>query len=83
MTIILMRYLTSSKAYLIFFLFLSTRYTMVLIYYTFCLLFMMLLRPLLSYKLADCQGSKAIYSALYFLPILILVHSIFGGIICK
>ncbi|KAK3796160.1 hypothetical protein RRG08_018159 [Elysia crispata] len=56
-------------------------YTMILIYYTFCLVFMMVLRPLLSYILGDCQGSKAIYSALYFLPILILVHSVLGGII--
>uniref|UniRef100_A0A0B6YPL7 JNK1/MAPK8-associated membrane protein n=1 Tax=Arion vulgaris TaxID=1028688 RepID=A0A0B6YPL7_9EUPU len=56
-------------------------YTMVMIYYTFSLVFMMLLRPLVSYKLAGCQGSRSIYAALYFLPILILVHSVLGGVI--
>ncbi|XP_005102547.1 JNK1/MAPK8-associated membrane protein isoform X2 [Aplysia californica] len=56
-------------------------YTMVLIYYTLSLVFMMLLRPLFAYKLTGCQGSRSIYAALYFLPILIFIHSIFGGII--
>ncbi|CAG5128076.1 unnamed protein product [Candidula unifasciata] len=56
-------------------------YTVVMIYYTLCLVFMMLLRPFISYKFAACQGSRSIYAALYFLPILILVHSVLAGVI--
>ncbi|BFZ11777.1 hypothetical protein BsWGS_14816 [Bradybaena similaris] len=56
-------------------------YTIVMIYYTLCLVFMMLLRPFISYKFAACQGSRSIYASLYFLPILILVHSILAGVI--
>ncbi|XP_059155612.1 JNK1/MAPK8-associated membrane protein-like isoform X2 [Physella acuta] len=56
-------------------------YTMVMIYYVFSLVFMMLLRPIVAYKLTGCQGSRSIYAALYFLPILILVHSVLAGVI--
>ncbi|CAL1529674.1 unnamed protein product [Lymnaea stagnalis] len=56
-------------------------YTMVMIYYVFSLLFMMLLRPIISYKLPGCQGYRSIYAALYFLPILILIHAVLGGVI--
>lgn len=56
-------------------------YTMVLIYYTLSLLLMMTFRPWLCYRLSSVQGSRSIYAALYFLPILIVIHSVFGGII--
>ncbi|KAK6999242.1 JNK1/MAPK8-associated membrane protein [Biomphalaria glabrata] len=56
-------------------------YSMVMIYYVFSLVFMMLFRPILSYRLQGCQGQKSIYAALYFLPILILIHAVLAGVI--
>jgi len=56
-------------------------YTMVLIFYSISLVLMMMFRPLLCYKVSSIQGSRSIYAALYFLPILIVIHSVLGGII--
>lgn len=56
-------------------------YTIVMVYYAFSLLFMMCLRPLVSIKFVDCMGTKSIYAALYFLPILIVVQAVFGGLL--
>uniref|UniRef100_A0A674AIE6 Jnk1/mapk8 associated membrane protein n=1 Tax=Salmo trutta TaxID=8032 RepID=A0A674AIE6_SALTR len=61
------------------------RYTMVLIYYAFCLVFMMLLRPLLVKKIACGLGKsdrfKSIYAALYFFPILTVLQAVGGGLL--
>lgn len=56
-------------------------YTMVMIYYAFSLVLMLLLRPFVSYKFVESRGTKSIYAALYFLPILIITQAIFGGLI--
>lgn len=60
-------------------------YTMVLIYYAFCLVFMMLLRPLLVKKIACGLGKsdrfKSIYAALYFFPILTVLQAVGGGLL--
>ncbi|KAK3094072.1 hypothetical protein FSP39_023854 [Pinctada imbricata] len=56
-------------------------YTVVLIYYAFSLLFLMLIRPTVSYKLADMKGTKSIYAALYFHPVLILVQAVLSGLL--
>nr|ACO10195.1 JNK1-associated membrane protein [Caligus rogercresseyi] len=67
-------------------------YTLIFVFYVLCLAFMLLLRPLLrsSGALLCCRGGKkrranaggtGIYAALYFLPILALLHAIFGGLI--
>ncbi|KAH9489443.1 hypothetical protein Btru_056385 [Bulinus truncatus] len=56
-------------------------YSMVMIYYVFSLVFMMMFRPILSYRLHGCQGHRSIYAALYFLPILILIHAVLAGVI--
>ena len=49
-------------------------YTISMIYYAFCLLMMMIIRPVISWKFVEGRGSKSIYAALYFLPILIVLQ---------
>lgn len=56
-------------------------YTVVMVYYAFCLLLLMCLRPVVSIKFVECLGTKSIYAALYFLPILIVIQAIFGGLL--
>lgn len=67
--------------------FFFSRYTIVLIYYAFCLVFMMLLRPLLVKKIACGLGKtdrfKSIYAALYFFPILTVLQAVGGGLLCE
>lgn len=58
-------------------------YSMVFVFYTLCLLVMLIIRPALSSKLMPNRGKSAIYSALYFLPALIVVHAIAAGLICE
>ncbi|KAM6973624.1 JNK1/MAPK8-associated membrane protein isoform 2-T2 [Aplochiton taeniatus] len=62
-------------------------YTIVLIYYAFCLMLMMLLRPLLVKKIACGLGKsdrfKSIYAALYFFPILTVLQAVGGGLLCE
>ncbi|KAK3588859.1 hypothetical protein CHS0354_025836 [Potamilus streckersoni] len=56
-------------------------YTMVMIYYAFSLLMLMLMRPLISVKFVESRGTKSMYAALYFLPILIVLQAVFGGLL--
>jgi hypothetical protein len=42
---------------------------------------MICIRPLLSSKFLPGRGRSAIYAALYFLPILSVVHAVGGGLI--
>ncbi|XP_005986488.1 JNK1/MAPK8-associated membrane protein isoform X1 [Latimeria chalumnae] len=60
-------------------------YTIVFIYYAFCLVLMMLLRPLLVKKIACGLGKsdrfKSIYAALYFFPILTVTQAVGGGLL--
>ncbi|KAK7904012.1 hypothetical protein WMY93_016619 [Mugilogobius chulae] len=62
-----------------------TIYTIVLIYYAFCLVMMMLLRPLLVKKIACGLGKsdrfRSIYAALYFFPILTVLQAVGGGLL--
>lgn len=62
-------------------------YTIVLIFYAFCLVLMMMLRPLLVKKIACGLGKsdrfKSIYAALYFFPILTVLQAIGGGLLCE
>ena len=57
------------------------------VYYAFCLVLMMLLRPLLVKKIACGLGKsdrfKSIYAALYFFPILTVLQAVGGGLLCK
>lgn len=65
----------------------SFSYTIVFIYYAFCLVLMMMLRPLLVKKIACGLGKsdrfKSIYAALYFFPILTVLQAVGGGLLCK
>ena len=54
-----------------------------MVYYAFSLLLLMLLRPMISIHFVESKGTKSIYAALYFLPILIVLQAVFGGLICK
>ncbi|XP_060073256.1 JNK1/MAPK8-associated membrane protein-like [Ylistrum balloti] len=56
-------------------------YTISMIYYAFCLLLLMLVRPFVSYTFVQSRGTKSIYAALYFLPILIVLQAVFGGLL--
>lgn len=44
---------------------------------------MLVIRPWICQKFLPRQGKQAIYAAMYFIPILILIHAIIGGLICK
>lgn len=55
---------------------------MVLVFYLLCIVFMVLLRPWLNRAYLR-TGKSAVYCALYFLPILALIHTVAGGLICK
>ncbi|XP_030369516.1 JNK1/MAPK8-associated membrane protein [Scaptodrosophila lebanonensis] len=54
--------------------------TIVLVFYFLCLVNMFLIRPVVSISL-DVRGKAPIYSALYFLPLLTLVHALGCGLI--
>src|SRR6218665_2864914 len=59
------------------------RYTLVFVYYAFCLASMVLVRPLLSVKFVPHHGTKSIYAALFFYPVLICLHAVLAGLVCK
>ncbi|XP_052574944.1 JNK1/MAPK8-associated membrane protein-like [Peromyscus californicus insignis] len=60
-------------------------YTIVLVYYAFCLMFMMLLRPFLVKKIQCSRYMlnpfESIYAALYFFPVLTMVQAVTGGLL--
>lgn len=56
---------------------------MVLYYYAFCVLLLLVFRPVISMKLCEGQGSRCTYAALYFLPITAMIHSTCAGLLCK
>ncbi|OBS69993.1 hypothetical protein A6R68_01466 [Neotoma lepida] len=60
-------------------------YTIVLVYYAFCLVFMLLLRPLLVNKIQRSRYMpnplESFYAALYFFPVLTLLQAIAGGLL--
>ncbi|CAH1793123.1 unnamed protein product [Owenia fusiformis] len=56
-------------------------YTIVMIFLTFDLVMLMLVRPLLSTLCVKRKGTGSIYAALYFLPILVVVQAVCGGLI--
>ncbi|XP_019647655.1 PREDICTED: JNK1/MAPK8-associated membrane protein-like isoform X2 [Branchiostoma belcheri] len=56
-------------------------YTMVFMYYAVSLCLMLLFRPLLSNRLCKNKGAASIYAALYFIPILVVIHAVGAGLI--
>lgn len=59
------------------------RHTMGFVFYGLCIVLMLSIRPYLSKKYLPHTGKMAIYYALYFFPILALLHAVAGGLICK
>lgn len=57
------------------------RFSIVFVFYGLCLISMLLLRPFLASKLLPGRGRNSIYAALYFLPILALIHAVLGGVV--
>lgn len=57
--------------------------TMVLIFYVFCVTFMLLLRPFVNEKCKEKieKAPLAVYYALYAIPLLALIHALFGGLV--
>jgi len=56
-------------------------YTTVFIFYAFSVLLMLILRPGLSSKFLPGRGRNAVYAALYFFPVLALIHGVLGGLV--
>ncbi|KAF0310631.1 JNK1/MAPK8-associated membrane protein [Amphibalanus amphitrite] len=56
-------------------------YSMVFLYYTLSLVAMVTIRPWLAARYLPGSGSRAVFTALYFFPSLVLVHAIFAGIL--
>lgn len=56
-------------------------YTLVFVYYAFSLASMVLVRPLLSAKFVPHHGTKSIYAALFFYPVLVCLHAVLAGLI--
>lgn len=59
------------------------RHTMVFIFYGLCVTIMLLIRPWLVHFFLPKTGGATVYAALYFFPVLAVLHAIFGGLICK
>lgn len=55
---------------------------MVFVFYALGIVLMLLIRPLIVRKFLPKQGKFSIYAALYFYPILALLHAVGGGLIC-
>jgi len=56
-------------------------FTMVFMFYVLCGVIMLIIRPLLTSKLLPRKGRTSIFAALYFLPILSLIHAVGGGLV--
>jgi len=56
-------------------------YTIMLIYYAFCLCMLLLIRPILASKFLPVRGKTSIYAAMYFLPGLAVLHAVAGGLL--
>ena len=56
---------------------------MVFLYYTLSLVAMVTIRPWLATRYLPGSGSRAVFTALYFFPSLVLAHAVFAGILCE
>jgi len=56
-------------------------FSIVFVFLTLNLVAMLAVRPWLSSKLLPGRGRRAVYAALYFLPVYTLLHTICGGLI--
>lgn len=58
-------------------------YTIVFVFYALALLIMLLIRPWVCRKFLPRRSKMSIYAAMYFIPILTLLHAVMGGLLCK
>lgn len=56
-------------------------YTVVFVFYGFALLLMLLIRPWICKKFIPRQSKMSIYAAMYFIPILAVIHALIGGLL--
>ncbi|XP_017883066.1 JNK1/MAPK8-associated membrane protein [Ceratina calcarata] len=56
-------------------------YTMVFVFYALGIAIMLLIRPIVAKKFLPKRGVFSIYAALYFYPILAVLHAVGGGLI--
>ncbi|XP_019881553.1 JNK1/MAPK8-associated membrane protein [Aethina tumida] len=56
-------------------------YTIVFLFYGLSLLLMLLIRPWICRRVFPRQSKMSIYAAMYFIPILVLIHALIGGLL--
>lgn len=56
-------------------------YSLVFVFYVLCGLTMLVIRPGLASRIYPRRGQAAVYDALYFLPILALIHGLGSGLV--
>lgn len=59
------------------------RYTIVFVFYGYALLLMLVIRPWICRKFLPRRSKMSIYAAMYFIPILTIMHALIGGLLCK
>ncbi|XP_065301237.2 JNK1/MAPK8-associated membrane protein [Dermacentor albipictus] len=56
-------------------------FSMIFVFYGLCLASLLLLRPLLVYKVFSGQGKKSVFLTMYAIPALGLIHATMGGLL--
>ncbi|KAL7301444.1 hypothetical protein TKK_0005884 [Trichogramma kaykai] len=56
-------------------------YTIVFVFYAFAVFLMLLIRPFMAKKFLPAKGKYSVYAALYFFPILAMLHAVGSGLI--
>ncbi|XP_064484367.1 JNK1/MAPK8-associated membrane protein-like [Ornithodoros turicata] len=56
-------------------------YSMVFIYYGFCLVSLLLLRPVLVFRVFTGQAKKSIFLTMYIIPAMALIHATMAGLL--
>ncbi|XP_023022504.2 JNK1/MAPK8-associated membrane protein isoform X2 [Leptinotarsa decemlineata] len=56
-------------------------YTTVFLFFGLCLVLMLIIRPWACRKFLPRQSKMSIYAAMYFIPILVLIHALIGGLL--
>ncbi|CAH0551745.1 unnamed protein product [Brassicogethes aeneus] len=56
-------------------------YTVVFVFYGMSLILMLIIRPWVCRKVFPRQSKLSIYAAMYFIPILVLIHAVVGGLL--
>lgn len=56
---------------------------MVFMFYAIAVSLMLLIRPWIAGHFLPISGKLSIYAAMYFFPLLSVVHAAFGGLVCR